>query len=106
MEAAIGSAEIVRALEGELLRHVAAQPADGDLRCFRLACTAFCAHSAPPSKRSRSAFTRSVPLARFAWEELIGFRAVEAGHLVALAAGVGSVDAIAWLRGASSPMPQ
>jgi hypothetical protein len=95
--AANKGAPILRWLEGELLRLVSGLLSDGDLTCFRLVCKAFLANSEPPERRSLSAFMRSAALVKFAWEELHGFREGCPNHLL-LAAGVGNVAAVEWLR--------
>lgn len=90
---------ILRLIVGDSLRHVSEMLGDADLICFRLACTTFLQHSTQPKSTTRASFLRSLKLVKFAWEELHGF-CMGVTPLLSLAAGVGVVEVVAWLRAA------
>jgi len=74
---------IVRKLAGDPLRSVARQLAPDDVVCFRLTCALFREHSEPPAAKSHAAFVRTLPLLRWAWAQLDGFKdlVVLNGHI-------------------------
>ena len=55
---------LLRALDGDLLRHVVKFIDDADLPCLRLTCKALRDHSSKPEKKCRVDFLRTRALAR------------------------------------------
>jgi hypothetical protein len=64
---------LLRALGGDLLRHVVKFFDDADLPCLRLVCRAFRDHSSPAQKKCEVDFFRTRALTVFAWESMPGF---------------------------------
>jgi hypothetical protein len=121
---------LLRAIGGDLLRHVVKFVDDADLPCLRLTCKAFRDHSSKPEKKCRVDFLRTRALVTFAWASMPGFvgdlpsmlelaasvgcvgvlaelvdnrQCALTARACAIAAGKGRLDALAWLHSRGCP---
>jgi hypothetical protein len=94
---------LLRALGGDLLRHVVKFVNDADLPCLRLTCKTFRDHSSKPEKKCLVDFLRTRALVAFAWASMPGFAGYFVGFLLedahgrrmlSLSASVGCVGAL------------
>jgi hypothetical protein len=87
---------LLRALGGDLLRHVVKFVDDADLPCLRLTCKALRDHSSKPEMKCRLDFMRMRALVAFAWASMPGF-VRDLPSMLVLAASVGCVGVLAEL---------